>query len=97
VALAARGVRSVDVACPGFVADCLETLEEISQEARHAFIEAGGQDFRYIPCLNDSPRWIDALAGVAERHLQGWDTLLPVDAPALQAQRERALELGAAD
>ena len=97
VALAAQGVRSVDVTCPGFVADCLETLEEISQEARHAFIEAGGQDFRYIPCLNDSPRWIDALAGVAERHLQGWDTLLPVDASALQTQRERALELGATD
>ena len=97
VALAAQGVRSVDVMCPGFVADCLETLEEIAQEARDAFVEAGGQDFRYIPCLNDSPRWIEALGGVAERHLQGWDTQLSLDAPALQAQRERALELGAAD
>ena len=97
VALAAQGVRSVDVMCPGFVADCLETLEEIAQEARDAFVEAGGQDFRYIPCLNDSPRWIEALGGVAERHLQGWDTQLQLDAPALQAQRERALELGAAD
>jgi ferrochelatase len=87
----------VDVVCPGFVADCLETLEEIAQEARDAFVGAGGHDFRYIPCLNDSPRWIEALGGVAERHLQGWDTQAPLNAPALQAQRERALELGAAD
>ena len=97
MALAQQGVRSVDVICPGFVADCLETLEEIAQEARDAFLAAGGQDFRYIACLNDSPRWIEALGGVAERHLQGWDTQVPPDAPALQAQRERALELGAAD
>ena len=96
-ALAAQGVRSVDVMCPGFVADCLETLEEISQEACDAFLEAGGTDFRYIPCLNDSPLWIEALGGVAERHLQGWDTLTPADEAALQAQRSRALELGAAD
>ena len=96
-ALAAQGVRSVDVMCPGFVADCLETLEEISQEACEAFLEAGGTDFRYIPCLNDSALWIEALGAVAERHLQGWDTLTPSDEVALQAQRSRALELGAAD
>ena len=60
--LAAQGVRSVDVMCPGFVADCLETLEEIAQEARHAFLESGGQDYRYVPCLNDQADWISAWA-----------------------------------
>jgi ferrochelatase len=95
--LAAQGTRSVDVMCPGFVADCLETLEEIGQEAREAFIEAGGERFSYVPCLNDAPSWIDALAVLAERHLQGWDTRLPSDAPMLAMQRERALALGAPD
>jgi len=94
-ALATQGVRSVDVVCPGFVADCLETLEEIAQEAQHAFIEAGGQRFHYVPCLNDDPSWIDALAGIAERHLQGWPTRGEPTADG--AQRERALALGAKD
>ena len=91
--LAAQGVKSVDVMCPGFAADCLETLEEIAQEAAEAFVEAGGQDFRYVPCLNDEPEWIAALATLAERHLQGWDTRTapPTDA----AQRQRALAMGA--
>jgi ferrochelatase len=96
-ALAAQGVKSVDVACPGFVADCLETLEEIAQEARHAFIEAGGEQFRYVSCLNDDPAWITALAALCERHLQGWDTRTAPDAAALAAQRARALSLGAKD
>ncbi len=96
-AMAAQGVKSVDVMCPGFVADCLETLEEISQEAHEAFIEAGGQRFSYIGCLNAQPSWIDALATLAERHLQGWDTKAPPDSASLAVQRERALALGAAD
>ena len=68
--LAAAGVTDVDVVCPGFVADCLETLEEISQECRHAFLEAGGR----VPlhsALNDDPAWIAGLAGLTARHLQG--------------------------
>jgi ferrochelatase len=96
-ALAAQGVGRVDVICPGFVADCLETLEEIAQEARHAFLSAGGREFHYITCLNDRHEWIDALAAIALRHMQGWDTQLPADAAPLQAQRERALALGASD
>jgi len=72
--LASGGVRSVDVMCPGFVADCLETLEEIGQECRDAFLASGGERFAYVPCLNDEPEWIDALAALAERHLQGWPT-----------------------
>ena len=51
--------------CPGFVADCLETLEEIDQEARDAFLDAGGKAFHYIPCLNDQHEWIAALADIA--------------------------------
>lgn len=72
VALAQGGTRRVDVICPGFPCDCLETLEEINQEARHAFLHAGGEAFRYIPCLNDSPAWISALGHIARQHLAGW-------------------------
>ena len=72
--LGASGIQRVDVVCPGFPADCLETLEEIAMEGREAFLHAGGKAFSYIPCLNDSPAWITALAGIAERHLAGWPT-----------------------
>jgi len=72
VALARAGTRRVDVMCPGFTGDCLETLEEINQEAREAFLHAGGQEFRSIPCLNDSPAWITALSRIAQQHLAGW-------------------------
>lgn len=93
--LARRGVRRVDVACPGFTSDCLETLEEIDQEARAAFLQAGGQSFHYIPCLNDSPAWIEALAALAQRHLAGWPTREPADAQALAESRALALAAGA--
>ena len=96
-ALAAQGVKRVDVMCPGFVADCLETLEEIAQEARDAFLEAGGETFRYVPCLNTEPAWIEALAALAERHLQGWPTREADDDAALARQRARALAMGAKD
>ena len=95
--LAASGVTRVDLMCPGFVADCLETLEEIDQEARAAFIAAGGREFHYIPCLNDSAAGIRALTAVAVRHLQGWDTQQPPDAAALSRQRAAATALGATD
>jgi len=67
VELARSGVRRVDVVCPGFVSDCLETLEEIDITARAAFLAAGGADFRYIPCLNESPEWIEALRQISAR------------------------------
>lgn len=73
-ALAAQGVQRLDVLCPGFTADCLETLEEINMEVRAAFQQAGGQSFHYIPCLNDNPAWIDALGQLAVRHLGGWES-----------------------
>lgn len=70
--LAAQGITEVDVVCPGFVADCLETLEEISQECRDAFLAAGGRQLRYIPALNDDPLWIAGLTDMIDNHLQGW-------------------------
>ena len=63
--LGAARTRRVDVLCPGFVADCLETLEEIAIEGRQIFLDAGGGEFRALPCLNESPRWIAALADIA--------------------------------
>ncbi len=73
-ALGKKGVERVDVACPGFTSDCLETLEEIAQEGRDAFLESGGKDFRYIPCLNGEPAWIRALGDITARHMGGWPT-----------------------
>ena len=64
VALAKEGVRRVDVACPGFVADCLETLEEIGIAGRETFLAAGGESFTLIPALNDQPQWVAALRGL---------------------------------
>jgi ferrochelatase len=63
--LGAARTRRVHVLCPGFVADCLETLEEIAIEGRKIFVDAGGGEFRALPCLNESPRWIEALAQIA--------------------------------
>jgi ferrochelatase len=95
IELAQKGLKSVDVVCPGFTSDCLETLEEINMEAREAFLHAGGQSFQYIPCLNDQPEWIRTLTDVAEQHLQGWPTKTADNPMELQASRERALAIGA--
>ena len=65
VELARSGVQRMDVVCPGFVSDCLETLEEIGIAARKAFVAAGGKTFHLLPCLYESPEWIDALADIA--------------------------------
>lgn len=73
--LGRAGTRRVDVVCPGFVADCLETLEEIAVEGKATFLGAGGGDFRYIPALNTDPVWVDALRDIAIGELAGW---LPV-------------------
>ena len=95
IAMGQAGVKRVDVLCPGFTSDCLETLEEINMEARDAFLRAGGKDFHYIPCLNDDPEWISALCNVTQQHLQGWGTLNPPDPQALATSRAEALALGA--
>lgn len=83
----------VDVVCPGFVGDCLETLEEIAMEVRDEFLHAGGGEYHYIPCLNERPDWIAALCELALDNLHGW--LEQPDAAQLEQQRLRALETGA--
>ncbi|MFK7994911.1 MAG: ferrochelatase [Granulosicoccus sp.] len=70
--LPGEGVKSIDVLCPAFSADCLETIEEISGENREYFEEHGGERFQYIPCLNDRPDHIRFLGDLVERHSQGW-------------------------
>jgi ferrochelatase len=95
-ALAQEGVKTVDVICPGFTSDCLETLEEIAQEAQHAFLQAGGERFTYIPCLNDNPTWVQGLEQICLNHLQGWP--LNADDGAQRAvSRAEALARGAKD
>jgi len=70
--LGRAGAARVDVMCPGFVSDCLETLEEIAIEGRRDFLAAGGQAFHYLPCLNDHPDWLAALTDIVWQHVQGW-------------------------
>jgi ferrochelatase len=86
-ALGKEGVGRVDVVCPGFVADCLETLEEIAMEVKASFLNAGGKEFHYIPALNERADWIAALTDIALEHLQGW--------VAVDADQERAAKAGA--
>ena len=88
--LAKQGVKRIDVMCPGFVSDCLETLEEIAIEARSEFLMAGGAEFHYIPCLNESPAWISALAEIAEQHMIGWPTMMP---PATREMQKKEAEI----
>jgi len=72
VKLAKAGVRKVFVAMPGFTADCLETIDEIGNESREIFEHAGGEHLRACPCLNDHPRWIDALETILREEGCGW-------------------------
>lgn len=69
-----KGIKDLDVFCPGFTSDCLETLEEIAMEGKEIFEKAGGKQFNYIPCLNDHPAWMKALQIIAEENLAGWNT-----------------------
>ena len=100
--LAGEGVARVDLICPGFTSDCLETLEEISMEAREDFLAAGGKVFHYIACLNESPRWIAAMASLVEAHAGGWPLSAAPEAQAARIAdaatgRQQALALGAPD
>lgn len=94
-ALGRQGIERVDVVCPGFVADCLETLEEIDIEGRAQFLAAGGRTFNYIACLNERDDWIRALADLALDHLRGWPIQSPPDDAALADSARRAKALGA--
>lgn len=95
-----KKTERLDVFCPGFVADCLETLEEIAQEAKTEFIQAGGGEFHYIPALNDSETWVRAFGTIIEHQLTGWPTAAvdPItDGEALKARTQRAISLGATE
>ena len=85
--LAEEGTRRLDVVCPGFSVDCLETLEEIAMQNRDFFIEAGGETLRYIPALNDSPDQVSSLAALLLRHTQGWNEFATDYDPAAARQR----------
>jgi len=92
--LGAQHIGRVDVTCPGFVSDCLETLEEIAIEGKAIFSMAGGRDYHYIDCLNERDDWIHALADIAAANLLGWVAHEP-STEQLVRSRERALALGA--
>jgi len=98
--LGRQKLRRVDVLCPGFVSDCLETLEEIGIEGKQTFLGAGGGEFHLLPCLNERDDWIRALAAIALEHLWDWGDESPeskrADREAADSRR-RALALGAKD
>jgi ferrochelatase len=88
LALARSGTRRVDVVCPGFAVDCLETLEEIAMQNAEAFRDAGGEQLSYVAALNDDAAHVSALAGLVRRHGAGWPEFDPLaDADAERARR----------
>jgi ferrochelatase len=90
--LGKQKTKRVDVVCPGFVADCLETLEEIAMEGKEDFQHAGGGEYHYIPCLNERDDWMHALTDLVMDNLQGW--LITPDVADLEKGRLKALEMG---
>lgn len=91
-ALPEQGVKSVQMVCPGFSSDCLETIEEIGEENREYFIEAGGETYQYIECLNADTAHIDMMAQLIEENLHGW---VAQDSSDAVQSAERAKALGA--
>ena len=83
-----RQTARIDVICPGFSADCLETLEEIAMEGKEIFTHAGGGEYHYIPALNENDAWIHAMTEIALENLQGWVT---ADWDAMQAAKDSEL------
>ncbi|HEY7774685.1 MAG TPA: ferrochelatase [Marinagarivorans sp.] len=88
-ALGAQGIEHVQVVCPGFPADCLETIEEIGEENRDYFLAAGGKCFEYIPSLNSSDGHIAALTSIIDEQLAGWQ-VEPPEAALVRAERAKA-------
>ena len=102
-ALPGEGVKHIDLICPGFSADCLETIEEINVENREIFMHAGGEKFHYIDALNDQPSHIHAFSELVQQHISGWPESATAnqvtavnDSELLAASRERAIAMGAA-
>lgn len=90
--LARQGVQRVDVMCPGFTSDCLETLEEIAMEAKAEFLHAGGKEFNFIPCLNGDAAWVQGMMEIAELHMVGWPTMAGA---ALREEEKKQAEISA--
>ena len=92
--LGQQGVKSLDIFCPGFSSDCVETLEEIDMENREIFMESGGSEFSYIPALNSDDAHIKALTQIALEHMQGWPAadpdFVPIEIDELCQQRALA-------
>ena len=91
--LGRQKVRRVDVVCPGFISDCLETLEEIAIEGKSIFLSTGGREFHFIPCLNERTDWIHALSDIVLSNLVGWSDTATHET--LEKSRLRALSMGA--
>jgi ferrochelatase len=99
-AMAKQNIKSVDVFCPGFSSDCVETLEEIDMLNREIFLDAGGDKFQYIPALNDNEDHIEAIYQLAMNHMQGWRAAQPAfdvehDKQEKQISQQRAKKVGA--
>ncbi|MBN1378823.1 MAG: ferrochelatase [Gammaproteobacteria bacterium] len=92
--LATEGVKRIDVVCPGFACDCLETLEEIAVENRDYFLQAGGEVLHYISALNSQPQHVAALGELLKKNLEGWSVLDNAEQRAATARR--AIAKGAA-
>ena len=73
-----EGIKKIVVVCPAFVSDCLETLEEMGEEGKEFFMEAGGESFKLIPCLNTAPLWIKAMNSLIAEHLHKTEMNVPV-------------------
>ena len=91
--LGKQKTKRVDMVCPGFITDCLETLEEIAMEVREDFLHAGGGEYHYIPCLNERNDWLHALTDLVLDNLHGW--LDKPDAAGMEQSKLRALGMGA--
>jgi ferrochelatase len=90
--LPGEGIRKVDVVCPGFSADCLETLEEMAMQNKETFIEAGGEEYSYIPALNDRSDHVDALVNIIMNNVQGWpETALDWDEGRAEHEAQQTL------
>lgn len=93
--LAKQGVSNVDIFCPGFAVDCLETLEEIAIRGRDVFEQAGGSELRYIPALNDSPSHIESIKALVLSNIENWGVEDIEDQQTRQQAKEKALAMGA--
>ncbi|MCP3869501.1 MAG: ferrochelatase [Gammaproteobacteria bacterium] len=95
--LGEQGIKKVHILCPGFSADCLETLEEIAMENRDVYLNAGGEEYGYIPCLNDDGQHMEVIADLVEQHIQGWPTAPDAETEGrlLEQRKRNAVALGA--